>query len=340
MGRQVFIYLSSHIGLLIILEEIEELLGCNHHAASEGAGMKRFKKIAVLAGLAGIEDPALQRAAALAKLNNATVEIIDFVETLTPIERAVIPAQWNLPQLLLQERQEYVNKLASHLHGRGIDSTTHVLSGRPAEEIARFVQLGRCDLLLKTARPEGTMKKLRLGTLAKRLMRICPCPVWIIQPDQPNRFERILVAINPEEDSESFDLNRKLVEIATSLAEQEGAELHVIHAWSAHADLLLRRRFSEASMRQYIQDCQEAASRKLKRFFTSIGGMSPSCELQLLQGEPQEVIVGLVEERRVDLVVMGTVSRSGVAGYLIGNTAESILRQIETSVLTVKPEGF
>ena len=38
--------------------------------------------------------------------------------------------------------------------------------------------------------------------------------------------------------------------------------------------------------------------------------------------------------------VMGTLSRSGVDGLLIGNTAERILRRLECSVLAVKPEGF
>ena len=45
-------------------------------------------------------------------------------------------------------------------------------------------------------------------------------------------------------------------------------------------------------------------------------------------------------ELGVGLIVMGTVSRSGVAGLLIGNTAEEILRQVDCSVLTVKPDGF
>jgi nucleotide-binding universal stress UspA family protein len=37
---------------------------------------------------------------------------------------------------------------------------------------------------------------------------------------------------------------------------------------------------------------------------------------------------------------MGTVSRTGVAGLLIGNTAEKVLNQVGCSVLTVKPDGF
>jgi universal stress protein E len=37
---------------------------------------------------------------------------------------------------------------------------------------------------------------------------------------------------------------------------------------------------------------------------------------------------------------MGTLGRAGIAGLLIGNTAEKILHQVECSVMTVKPDGF
>jgi len=41
-----------------------------------------------------------------------------------------------------------------------------------------------------------------------------------------------------------------------------------------------------------------------------------------------------------DLVVMGTVGRSGIAGLFIGNTAEMVLEQVQCSVLAIKPPGF
>jgi nucleotide-binding universal stress UspA family protein len=41
-----------------------------------------------------------------------------------------------------------------------------------------------------------------------------------------------------------------------------------------------------------------------------------------------------------DLVVMGTVARTGIPGFIIGNTAETILNQIDGSVLAIKPRGF
>jgi hypothetical protein len=37
---------------------------------------------------------------------------------------------------------------------------------------------------------------------------------------------------------------------------------------------------------------------------------------------------------------MGTVARTGIAGFVMGNTAEMMLRQLRGSVLAVKPPGF
>ena len=63
-------------------------------------------------------------------------------------------------------------------------------------------------------------------------------------------------------------------------------------------------------------------------------------QVYMLKGEPGHLIPELAEKLEVGLMVMGTLGRSGVAGLLIGNTAERILRQVRCSVLTVKPDGF
>ena len=48
----------------------------------------------------------------------------------------------------------------------------------------------------------------------------------------------------------------------------------------------------------------------------------------------------MITRLQADLVVMGTVARTGISGLLIGNTAEAILEQVQCSVLAVKPHGF
>jgi len=63
-------------------------------------------------------------------------------------------------------------------------------------------------------------------------------------------------------------------------------------------------------------------------------------EVHLLKGNPAATIDGLTRDLQADLVVMGTVGRTGIPGFFIGNTAEEVLQTTTASVLAVKPRDF
>jgi universal stress protein E len=60
----------------------------------------------------------------------------------------------------------------------------------------------------------------------------------------------------------------------------------------------------------------------------------------LLKGAARKEVPALAKHLQVDCIVMGTVARTGVRGFIMGNTAETILEQIACSVLAIKPPGF
>ena len=55
---------------------------------------------------------------------------------------------------------------------------------------------------------------------------------------------------------------------------------------------------------------------------------------------PMRAIEEGIENLNPELLVLGTVSRGGIPGLLLGNTAKKVLRRIDRSLLTVKPEDF
>lgn len=63
-------------------------------------------------------------------------------------------------------------------------------------------------------------------------------------------------------------------------------------------------------------------------------------QLHLLKAEAAEGVAKVAGRVEADLVVMGTLSRAGVRGLLIGTTAETMLGRLAGSVLTVRPEEF
>jgi nucleotide-binding universal stress UspA family protein len=62
--------------------------------------------------------------------------------------------------------------------------------------------------------------------------------------------------------------------------------------------------------------------------------------LHLHHGSSVSVIRSVADEIEADLMVMGTVCRTGAAGFLIGNTAETVIPDLTCSLLAVKPDGF
>jgi nucleotide-binding universal stress UspA family protein len=59
---------------------------------------------------------------------------------------------------------------------------------------------------------------------------------------------------------------------------------------------------------------------------------------EVLQGEPYSTIVDYADSRGVDLIVLPTQGRSGLERFLLGSTADRILRHAGVPVLTLRPD--
>jgi universal stress protein A len=60
------------------------------------------------------------------------------------------------------------------------------------------------------------------------------------------------------------------------------------------------------------------------------------CEHYLLEGEPAREVVQFAEREHVDLIVLGTHGRTGLARVLMGSVAENVVRRAPCPVLVVK----
>ena len=81
------------------------------------------------------------------------------------------------------------------------------------------------------------------------------------------------------------------------------------------------------------------AEQGLHRLLESVDG-GEDARVLLRKGEAADVIAAAVDEVNPSTIVMGTLARSGIPGYFIGNTAERVLVDVNRSVLAVKPDGF
>jgi nucleotide-binding universal stress UspA family protein len=122
--------------------------------------------------------------------------------------------------------------------------------------------------------------------------------------------------------------------LALSTAQMEWGELHVVHAWDAYG---LPGGYSAALWKQWEVGSRSEIKRRLYRFVAEFD-LDEDPRIHFVMGRPASGIFEIVVREGIDLLVIGTVSRTGVGGLVIGSTAEEVIGKATCSLLAVKPD--
>ena len=303
--------------------------------------MKRFKNLLVYAGTRE-KTAAINRSVDLAIENDASLKLIDVIR---PIPASMsrmtdVISSRDLQRLVADERRDMLLQLAADYSDTGVSIDAGVRVGNAAVEIVREVIEHEHDLVVKSAEGGGTWQRL-FGGVAQELMRNCPCPVWVFKPDRHAPFDQVLVALDLESrDSQHNGLNRDLLDMAHSICRRDGAQLHIVTAWDLWMEKSLRQRAGDSEVDAINRSIEQRVLASLELLLAEQEIDSETVRIHLEHGRPGGVINEVAREIEADLLVLGTVCRTGVAGLLIGNTAEHVLANADCSVLTLKPAGF
>jgi len=232
---------------------------------------------------------------------------------------------------------------ALKLPPQNIPLTIEVESDDPATQVIRHVLREENDFVIKEAEPnEG---EIGFKAMDMELLRKCPCPLWLHRSVKEG-FEnfRVAVAVNPEDVEEvGHNLSLRLLELSHALANKYNGELHIISCWDYEFEEYLRYN-SQVQMQSYeiinaIKEAQIKHKTALKELISD-SHIGDKAQISHMRGEPDKMIPKYIEDSKIDIIVMGTVARTGITGFFIGNTAENILQKLRCSLLAVKPVGF
>jgi nucleotide-binding universal stress UspA family protein len=321
--------------------------------------MQRFKNILCAIERGAASQPALERAVVLAENNQAGLTVVDVIPRVTagigmpdggPISR-------DLQAAMVREHEARIVSLLEPYRQR-LDIQHKVLLGTSFLEVIREVLRNGHDMVIKCPESPDWLDRLLAGD-DMHLLRKCPCPVWFIKPHEQRSYKRILAAVDsddfypPSELAMRHALNVQILEMAASLAIAESAELHIVHAWESASESIRGFVFSSdlsserlaANIEQERRQQQQLLDELLRKIRTKSDGARDALDylkpqLHLLKGSARKEIPALAKRLQVDCIIMGTVARTGIPGFIMGNTAETILEQIDCSVLAIKPDGF
>ncbi len=254
---------------------------------------------------------------------------------------------WSRLQRAMQNKM--VDKLKRLFPTR--DDTLRVVVGKPYMDITRMVIEHDIDLVVKIADELEASSDHVFASTDQHLLRKCPCKVWLRQPRGEQTHKHVLAAIDVDlddaEEPETLQaLNADILRTAFDFARQEGARVHILHAWEAPSPSLIASLFPEQDLHQedqfnHLNQARKAALEQLlDTVAPSVGdGRAPST-VYVRRGDARTVIAQAVDELEIAFLVMGTVARTGLQGVIIGNTAEDTQNSVARSLVAVKPAGF
>lgn len=228
-------------------------------------------------------------------------------------------------------------ELAEQAKKEGVAATAKLEIGSAWEGMIRQVVHEKHDLVIVGTRDHNLAARFLFGSTGMKLLRNCPCPVWITKPD-PNWDD-----LNILTTSDFSDVSDTALKIGIAAGEATDGAVHLLH--SVEEALGKRGWFTGLSPQELKEQHNKQrtdAEEKLKAQIANIGHQSlkGGVQIHVTDGAADIAIVNTIERLNIDLLVMGTMARSGIPGLFIGNTAERLLAQVPCSVLAIKPPGF
>lgn len=142
-------------------------------------------------------------------------------------------------------------------------------------------------------------------------------------------YKKIMVA------TDGSNQVRKAIEAGIELAKLSGAMLYAVYV-IVPAGFSPRDFGWEKALRDYLKAEGEKAIA-----FVEDAGKAADVEVKpvILEGDAADRILEFAESESIDLIIMGTLGKTGLERFLLGSVAEKVVRHSKIPVMVVKGEG-
>ena len=202
--------------------------------------------------------------------------------------------------------------------------------GTPQALILNRAEEWLADLIIVGSHGQTSAADALLGSVTDSVIRHAHCPVLIVRPGK--RTGRIIAG------TDFSDPVLPALRAAGDEAERTGAELTVVHSldmvWSLAAYPALA--FGGAPFNisaEQIKELELVATQRLKE---SLKQLNISGDTLVTTGPAGTALIDIASERKADLIVVGTIGRTGLRRALLGSVAETVAKGAPCSVLIIR----
>jgi nucleotide-binding universal stress UspA family protein len=271
---------------------------------------------------------ALNYGVALARAFRAQLTLVHILEPAPPLE---ITTAAGMEAFEEQRREEASQRLGTMLSPEDEDDLNVQIvlkSGNARETIAAAVREYGADIVVMGTHGRGRLGRFLLGSTTNALLRRLPVPVVTVCHATATRtMKRILFA------TDLSDASRIGFTFAADMAKTLGAELTAIHVLGelvSGGELGIGLQTPESAI--------EEAHRRLAEFVEEGARRGIKVGTTVARGHAATQIVKAAAEGEADLIVLAIERKGVIERVLLGTTAEQLIRETSTPVLSVPVE--
>jgi len=307
-----------------------------------------MKKILVDLDPTKESQPALDRGIYLAKQYEASLTLFLVVYN----RRLIANTYFNSTQLVaakkgyINTQRKWVEKQVKIARDAGIEVDYDIVWGKPIyESINQKADAGSFDLVIKSTHIHPTINKVFFTPNDWQLLKTSEKPIILAKSREDTKYHNVMAAIDPSNRSEhSEELDSNILRIAREIAASTDAIVHAAHcydpiAYQLWSDIgigmgagmgVANFAMGQDNYDEYIEKLEKDSQTMFEEAVSKVN--FPQEHLHLEEGYPEKILPELVDNKSIDLLVMGTSYHSG----LIGSTIEKILDDVDCDVMAVR----
>lgn len=282
-----------------------------------------------------------------ANQHQCLVTLFSVIDDLTAV-RVARYHDLNASEILIEainHQQDHLNKLINNLTPQypAIHFSSDVESGIAFQKIIQKSIIGDYELIATDYNRGQKFQMAQFGSTTRHLMRKSALPVWTVAPHEKEKVQKIVAAVDVSNESDvNYGLNNSIIDLAFQYSQSYSADLYIFHAWQLAGEGFFNIFGGQTKdqLAQWALEEQEERKKRIEYLVDNFIIQNKYPKIVMQEGYAQDLIPEFIKKHNIDLLVMGTLSRTGIKGFIIGNTAESMLDAVHCSVITLKPKGF
>jgi|GEM_PF-148496 universal stress protein A len=212
-----------------------------------------------------------------------------------------------------------------------ISVTPMVIHGIPYEAVLQEQEKLGIDLVVIGSLGHSGIARFLIGGVARNVLKGAKCPVLLTKDVFFSRPTRIMVP------TDFSDYSDKALKQGLDIARQYQAKVFVFHAVSAirqyGLDYALPEEMIADAEKQSKETSRELMAKQLAKFPQA---SQVEVVTDTASGLTYEAILDEAKAKQIDLIVIASLGRSGIAKYFLGNVARNVLKGAKCPVLITR----